>query len=186
VDTAGFSVAATDPVERLGIERSREALARADLALLVFDISQPPSEADEQIAALVGNRPAILVLNKIDLVPADDWEFDNSLWRAPRVPVSALTGEGLEALESAIVDTVLSGQVSASEAPLVTSPRHKEALCRAAEHVQAALSAHSDGQPADMVAIDLAGAVNALGEITGQTASEDLLESIFANFCVGK
>jgi tRNA modification GTPase len=102
------------------------------------------------------------------------------------VPVSALTGQGLQELEEAVVEAVFSGQVTASEVPLVTSPRHKGALQRALDHVDAAFTAHGAGYVADLVAIDLTAAVNALGEITGQTASDQILENIFSHFCVGK
>jgi tRNA modification GTPase len=185
VDTAGITEKTEDPIERLGIERSRAALNQAGLALLVVDASQPLTDADRAIAALIENRPAILVLNKIDLLMTPQYT-PCTLLDAPSVPVSALTGEGLEALEEAIVETVFSGQVQASEAPMVTSPRHKEALNRALDHVDAAHAAHLSRQLADLVAIDLTAAVNALGEITGQTASDDLLEIIFGTFCVGK
>ena len=194
VDTAGIAEGTRDPVERLGVERSRQALARADLALLVVDASQPLTDADRSIAALVGDRPAIVILNKVDLLDSVEvgswksevrnWLLDIDHWSF--TPVSALTGQGLDALEEAIVETVFSGQVTATETPAVTSPRHKEALNRALEHVQAADAAHRDGVLADLVAIDLAAAVAALGEITGQTASEDLVETIFSKFCVGK
>jgi tRNA modification GTPase len=189
VDTAGITAATADPVEQIGVERSREALSRADLALLVVDASQPLTEADHSIAALIGSRPAILVRNKIDLLAGSQgYPAPARTGHLPRraVDISALTGEGLEALEQALVDMVLSGQAVASEAPLVTSPRHKEALHRALDHVQAAQEARQSGLTADLIAIDLAAAVNALGEITGQTASEDLLETIFRNFCLGK
>ncbi len=185
VDTAGIIAKTEDPIERLGIERSRAALAQADLALLVLDVSQPLSAADRAIAALVGDKPAVVVLNKTDLadhVPVQQWAIVD----APCIPVSALTGDGLDALEEAIVETVFSGQVVGSEAPMVTSPRHKEALHRALDHVNAAWVTYQAAATPDLVAIDLAAAVNALGEITGQTASEDLIETIFRNFCVGK
>jgi tRNA modification GTPase len=129
------------------------------------------------------------VLNKIDLLEPSEWAAVQSPFpdlQARSLPVSALTGEGLEALEGAIVETVFSGQTMASEAPLVTSPRHKEALNQALEHVEVAYSAHCAGISADLVSIDLTAAVNVLGEITGQTASDDLVEKIFCNFCVGK
>jgi tRNA modification GTPase len=206
VDTAGIVDVTADPIEQLGIERSRFALSQADLALLVLDASQPLTDADQAIAALVSSKPAIVVLNKIDLLgPAPmgreqmayvqrtardvegamaRWHLDSEHWSF--VPMSALTGEGLQALEEAVVEAVFSGQVSASEAPLVTSPRHKEALHRALDHVEAAMGAHHAGFSADLVAIDVSAAVNALGEITGQTASEDLVETIFSNFCIGK
>jgi tRNA modification GTPase len=194
VDTAGISQAASDPVERLGIERSRAALAGADLALLVLDASEPLTDADRSIAKLLNGKPAIAVLNKIDLLDrleVGSWKLEVGHWSLDIdhwvfIPVSALTGEGLEALEEAIAETVFSGRVAASEAPLVTSPRHKEALRRALDHVDAARAAHRAGVEGDLLAIDLSAAVGALGEITGQTASEDLVETIFGNFCVGK
>jgi tRNA modification GTPase len=195
VDTAGISAETDDPIERLGIERSRTALAQADLALLVLDASQPLVDADRSIAALVNSQATIVVLNKIDLLNGQgvehnaqstmrDWSLDIEDWSF--IPVSALTGEGLEALEDVIVETVFSGQATATEAPLVTSPRHKEALNQAREHVDAAYAAWQAGVLADLVSIDLTAAVNALGEITGQTASDDLLETIFGTFCIGK
>jgi tRNA modification GTPase len=189
VDTAGIPAETVDPIEQLGIERSRAALAQADLALLVLDAGEPLTNADRAIAALMNGRPAIVVLNKIDLLEPSEWAAVQSPFpdlRARSVPVSALTGEGLEALEGAIVETVFSGQTMACEAPLVTSPRHKEALNQAFEHVEVAYSAHCAGISADLVSIDLTAAVNVLGEITGQTASDDLVEKIFINFCVGK
>jgi tRNA modification GTPase len=190
VDTAGITARSKDPVEQIGIERSRAALGQADLALLVVDASQPPTPADQAIAALVGSRPAIVALNKIDLLggrlSARGATHAGLLNGCPHVPISALTGEGQADLEEALVETVFSGQATASEAPLVTSPRHKEALKRALDHVHAAHTAYQEGRLADLVSIDLTASVNVLGEITGQTASEDLIEAIFGNFCIGK
>jgi tRNA modification GTPase len=192
VDTAGITERTEDPIERLGIERSRSALAQADLALLVVDASQPLSDADRAIAALTQDKSAIVVANKVDLLAAmPDTEsqmpaLESPIAGAACVPVSALTGQGLETLEELIVETVLSGQVAASEAPVVTNPRHKEALSRALDHANAARAAQQGGELVDLVAIDVSAAVNALGEITGQTASEDLVETIFSTFCIGK
>lgn len=202
VDTAGIKAETQDPIERLGIERSRVALAQADLALLVVDASQPLSTADHDIAALVGSKPAIVILNKIDLLENNSHPNTDigtvaealgcesqpqcAVLDACCVPISARTGEGLEKLEAAIVETVLSGQIPASEAPLVTSPRHRQALNEALDHVNGARAGYDVGQLTDMLAIDVTAAVNALGEITGQTASEDLLETIFGSFCIGK
>jgi len=183
VDTAGIAES-EDLVERLGIERSRQALSRADLALMLVDASEPLQEADRQIAELIGNKPTILVINKIDL-PAVA-VVDDLLSTVKRVRVSALTQEELKGLEEAIVEAVFSGQVMASDVPLVNNPRHKEALQGALEHVRAAEEANQRKMPADFIAIDLTAAVNVLGEITGETATEDLLEIIFSEFCVGK
>jgi tRNA modification GTPase len=190
VDTAGIATATEDPIERLGIERSRAALDQADLALLVLDAGEPPGGADREIAALLNGKPAIVVLNKIDLPAGKGRQAAGGaatlVPAAPSVPVSALTGAGLDDLEAAIVEAVFTGRAIANGTPLVTSQRHKEALCRALEHVEAAHAAHDEGRWPDLVAIDVSAAVRALGEITGQTASEELVETIFASFCIGK
>jgi tRNA modification GTPase len=184
VDTAGITAETDDAIEKLGIERSRAALAQADLTLLVIDGSEPLQSADSEIADLVGDKPAIVVINKADLTQRA--ELDSLLPQADRVSISALTGQGLEKLEEDIVETVFSGRVVTTDEPLVSSPRHKELLARALDHLKAAQGAHSEGMAADFVAIDLTAAVDALGEITGETATEDLLKTIFAKFCIGK
>jgi len=184
VDTAGIVAETEDVLTGLSVERSRRALAQADLALLVVDGSEPLTEADREIAALVGNKTAILAVNKIDLPQVVS--LDGLLPHARQVRISALMGEGLERLEEAIVEAVFSGQVLASDELLVSNPRHEDALRRALGHINDALKSHARCMPADFVAIDLTSAVNALGEITGETVTEDLLEAIFSNFCVGK
>jgi tRNA modification GTPase len=202
VDTAGIMAGTEDPIERLGIERSQAALAQADLALWVIDASRPLTNADLDIAALVGSRPVIAVLNKIDLVenspyhPTDSKDIAKSLDQRTRlqgaaregcsVAISARTGKGLDRLEAAIVEVILSGRTLTGQPPLVTSPRHRQALNQALEHVSAAQAGYDAGQLTDMLAIDVTAAVTALGEITGQTASDDLLETIFGSFCIGK
>lgn len=184
VDTAGITSDTADVVERLGIERSRAALAQADLALFVVDGSEPLTEADHDIAALLNDKPGLLVINKSDLPGVVNVE--GFLPHLPRVHISALTGEGLDMLEAAIIEAVFSGRVLASDALLVSNPRHKNALQRAHEHVVAARRTYAQGLPADFVSIDVMAAINALGEITGETLHEDLLETIFSNFCIGK
>jgi len=183
VDTAGIG-AAEGLIERLGIERSRQALAQADLVLLVVDGSEQLQSEDWEIADLVGTRPTLVVVNKQDL--PQRVELDGFLPGASRVRISALTGQGLAELEQAIVDLLLSGEVLASQTPLVSNPRHQALLQQAREGIRAAQATLAQGLPNDLVAIDLTEAVRALGQITGQTVSEDLLETIFANFCVGK
>jgi len=183
VDTAGISTAES-LIERLGVERSRQALAQADLVLLVVDGGEPLQAQDREIAHSMGTQPVLAVVNKQDLPQRVDLE--GFLPRASRVHISALTGEGLAELEQAIVDLVFSGRVLASQTPLVSNPRHQALLQQAREAMRAAQATLAQGLPNDFVAIDLTGAVTTLGQITGQTVSEDLLEAIFANFCVGK
>lgn len=183
VDTAG--IAETDNlIEQLGIERSRRAVAAADLVLLVVDGSVPPTPADEQVAALCEGKRTVVVLNKGDLPTVCDGSA--CVPDVPRVTVSALTGEGLPELEALLVETILAGGVAASEAPVASNPRHREAFRRALASVGEAQRALRDGLPADMQAIDLAEAIQTLGEVTGETASDELLETIFSQFCIGK
>ena len=183
VDTAGI-VHSRDAVEALGVERSRRAVERADLVLAVVDNSQPLTEADREIAGLAGSRAALVVANKCDLPGrAHPEELGRE---APVVYISALSGEGLGRLEEKMVEMALGGRVAASDAPLVTHPRHKDALERAAASLDQALEDLQAGMPDDFVTIRLTACLGALGEITGETVREDLLEAIFAAFCIGK
>jgi len=184
VDTAGIVGATTDPVEQLGIERSRRAVRQADLVLVVVDGSEPLRPEDAAIAELTQGRAGIVVVNKCDLPTAADLE--GFLPDAPRVRISALTGEGLDDLRAAMLNLALGGEVMAGEGILVGSVRHKDALARALDHLEKAQATLRQGLPADFVAIDLRAALDALGEITGQTITADLLDSIFSNFCIGK
>ncbi|HEX8684253.1 MAG TPA: tRNA uridine-5-carboxymethylaminomethyl(34) synthesis GTPase MnmE [Ardenticatenaceae bacterium] len=189
-DTAGIRDT-VDVVEALGVERSRAALRQADLVLLVLDASQVPTEEDSRLAATLDGRPALVVENKQDIAGAlngngRDGATLQLLPDAPHVAVSALEGTGLEELEARMWEMVMGGEVSANEAPLVTNPRHKQAIQQARNHIVAALEGGEQGLPADFLTIDLHAAVNALGEVTGETATEDLLDAIFSRFCIGK
>jgi tRNA modification GTPase len=102
------------------------------------------------------------------------------------VCISALTGKGLPLLENAMVETIFSGEVQTSDVPVISNPRHCEILNRALVHVTAAQSGYQASLGADLIAVDLTAAVSALGEITGETVGEDVLDAIFSNFCLGK
>jgi len=181
VDTAGIMDGA-DEVEALAVERSRRAIEQADFVLFVVDSSEPLADSDRQIMGLLEGKEVLVAANKCDL-PAQV-AIDAIPWL--RVSTSALTGEGLAELENAMVDAVMGGRVVTSDTALVTNPRHKEALVRAEGHVAQAGKTVADGLPEDFTTIDLTAALNALGEITGETVTEDLLETIFSRFCIGK
>lgn len=188
VDTAGIH-ASDDPVERLGVERSRAALAGADLALLVFDASRPLAEGDLSIAALTREKPTILVWNKVDegTAPAGAPPGLDHPRLLAAVATSARTGAGVDELAAAVARALLGGVTpAAGEARLVSSPRHRDALRRAREHLAAALAGWEGGHPTDLLGGDLTAALNALGEITGETVGDDLLDVIFSRFCIGK
>jgi tRNA modification GTPase len=187
VDTAGIRSETADEVERLGVERSRAALARADLALMVIDGSQELEVGDQEIGHLVSHKTTLLVVNKIDLPAAGSNQPPaDFLPQARRVHLSALSGDGLAALEEALVELVMGGRITLADTPLVSNPRHKALLQQALTHTGAAAAAYQAGLSPDLVAIDVRAAVDALGEITGETATEDLLDTIFSKFCIGK
>jgi len=182
IDTAGI-VSSEGLIERLSIERSRQALEQADLVLMVVDGSQASTPEDEEIAALIGDKVALLVINKLDLPQCEEIAL---LPNRRRAHVSALTGEGLPEMEQALVDLIFGGEVASAGLPLVSNARHEDALKRALQSLCDAQRAQGQNMSEDFVAIDLRAAINALGEITGETASEDLLEMIFSSFCIGK
>ncbi|WP_376796187.1 tRNA uridine-5-carboxymethylaminomethyl(34) synthesis GTPase MnmE [Thermogemmatispora sp.] len=199
IDTAGITPT-EDPVEQIGIQRSRAAAESADLVLLVFDSAEDFTAQDRQVCeelqrlgfgqandATAKGRPVVLVLNKVDRPRALPVAEVRRFWpEAPLVMTSTLTGEGLDQLEETIASLVQTGKALQSDSVLVTNLRHQEALRQAAQHLQAALATLEQGLPLDFVSIDLQAACQALGEITGETASADLLERIFSEFCIGK
>ena len=129
----------------------------------------------------------IVVVNKADRSQQLQGDQVRGMWPGvPFVSTSTLTGAGLAQLEQTITDLVLGGRVLSGESSLVTSARHQEALRRASEHLRASLLPLEQRLPLDFVSIDLRAAYDALGEVTGETASEDLLERIFSEFCIGK
>ena len=181
VDTAGI-IHSKDLVESLGAERSRRAVEQADLVLVMIDVSQPITDADRYIVALTGSKTTLVVANKCDLPQhANTGELGREA-----VYTSALSGEGLGHLEEKMVELALGGKIVVSDALMVNNPRHKDALERAATSLDEALRDLEARMPDDFVTIHLTTALNALGEITGETVQEDLLETIFANFCIGK
>ena len=192
-DTAGLRAddAVDDPIERIGMDRTRRALSEADLALLVLDGSKQLSTEDmELIREMEELAPPmwLAVVNKSDLPQAlNQRTLKEVLGRVEIVETSATMPGGTDALEEKLARLVLSGK--ATPAPgeaVVTSVRHRDALQRAEGHVVAALDSARENAPAAFVAVDLHSALNALGEITGETVGEDLLDEIFRNFCIGK
>jgi tRNA modification GTPase len=189
LDTAGIAES-QDVIERMGIERSRRALASSGIAVFVVDRSQPPTAADADVARLLAERlgdgGVVAALNKSDLPPAMDHAsvFDQ-LPDVPRVEVSTRTGAGIDALEEMLFELAL-GQGSASGEPALVTVRQLDALRRALAHVESAQAAHNAGIPRDLLAIDVRAALHAVGEITGEHVDDAVLDEIFRRFCIGK
>ena len=181
VDTAGVRDA-QDLIEAEGVRRSREAIDRADLILLVFDGSEPITPHDVELLGSTGGKPRVLVVNKIDL--PRKLTLDPKLH--PVVEISCKTGQGLDSLQEAICKTVLAGDVGSGQAEVMINLRHKGILTRAREAALRALKLFESDAGLELVAMELRIAANAIGEITGHTATEDILDVIFSQFCIGK
>ncbi len=229
IDTAGLREA-RDEIEREGVRRSRESLARAEFILHVLDASEPLTPADEKYFAEFAGKKRILVVNKVDLPrkwsteelerqvgvqasacspdklklelqrdvraserrPPARHETRISSQRAvpeagvPIVDICCLSGQGIEALKDAIKELVWSGEIKAGMLQVMINSRHQDALNRARAATQRTMDVLRAGETLELAAGELRIAVNAVGEIVGKTTTEDLLDSIFSQFCIGK
>ena len=203
VDTAGIR-RALDEAESIGIKKSMEALADADLVLVVIDKTQPLSDEDRELLTQVEGRPAIIVENKSDLpsTRGDGSCGDGRLARPsraepgrvspaepsslPHIPTSALTGEGIPALRAAILQHVAGDSTTQLETGFLTSVRHQKLVNDALTSLAAATNAVAARVPHEMLLLDLYGALRPLDEITGATTTDDILNLIFGTFCIGK
>jgi tRNA modification GTPase len=184
IDTAGIRDT-SDHLEQLGVKRSRQIVQQADLILCLFDASLPWSQEDEDFLELVKHKEKLLVLNKIDLptqLSAEEIlaKFTNELLL---FPVSINQHLGLDELKQAIVDQVMDVPL---ESVAVTNVRHKQALNAAKQSLIHAKHSTVSGMSQEFIALDILEALNQLGEITGETSTEDILDRIFSTFCIGK
>jgi tRNA modification GTPase len=186
VDTAGICASA-DPVEHEGIERARTSLENADLVLLVLDGSEPLTAEDEEAIAAVQGKHVQVVLSKADLpllLASDELQTRFREW--PMVAVSCKERQGLEHLTEAMIEAVLHGQRRPREGPMLTKLRHSEALQHARQNLQRARDGMEHRLSGEFIALDLREALEWLGEIVGLNYTEDLLDKIFSEFCIGK
>ncbi len=182
IDTAGLREAG-DAIEAEGIRRSRATLAGAELILHVFDHGEPLTDEDEAYLRGFASKKRIVVVNKVDL--PGRLELPPNIG-APVVKVNCLTAEGLEALKDAIKELVWAGEIKSEMLQVMINSRHQAALQRARESTERTIEALRADLSLDLVAVDLREAVNAVGEVVGKTSTEDLLDSIFSQFCLGK
>ena len=183
IDTAGLRDA-RDEIEQEGVRRSRQSLQQAELVLHVLDSSELITNEDGKYLTELDGKKRIVVLNKTDL-PAQ-LVFPSRLNTLLSVRVSCITGEGIEALKDAIRTLIWSGEIKAEMLEVMINSRHQDALNRAREATKRTLDAMRREETLDLVALDLRIAVNAIGEIVGKTTTEDLLDMIFSQFCIGK
>lgn len=185
VDTAGLREAG-DTIEQEGIRRSRRSVQQAELILHVLDSSEPLTDEDRRFLDEFSNKKRLLILNKSDLPQQLELPPSAHTTATQPLSISCQTAAGLEDLKTALEQLVWSGQVRSEMSHVMINSRHQEALERARKHTTDAAAALRADQSLELIAMDLRIAMNAVGEIVGKTTTEDLLDSIFSQFCLGK
>lgn len=196
LDTAGIRETA-DQVEKIGVERSHRAAQAADLVLLTIDASTGWTEADQEIYEQVKHRPVILVINKIDLVEVEErktlqfkipvgMEAQPTFNPKSKIFTAAARNEGIEELETAILEAIHTGKLKAANLDIAINQRQAAALTHTKISLQQVQETIAQQLPLDFWTIDLRGAIQALGEITGEDITESVLDRIFSRFCIGK
>lgn len=186
VDTAGIRET-EDIVEKIGVERSRKALSQADLILFVLNNNEALTQEDYTLYEVVKNEDVIVIVNKMDLEQNIDInEVKDMTGDTPLIQTSMLKQEGIDELEIQIRDLFFGGEVQNQDMTYVSNSRHISLLKQARQTIQDAIDAAESGVPMDMVQIDLTRTWEILGEIIGETASDELIDQLFSQFCLGK
>jgi tRNA modification GTPase len=183
LDTAGIRET-SDTVEKIGVERSRSAAQDADLVLLTVDAAQGWTDGDQEVYQQVKDKPLILVINKADLASPQSVSYPQALKQI--VQTSATHLQGIDDLERAIISLAHQGKVLAANAEVAVNQRQASALTRARVSLEQVQDTVVNQLPLDFWTIDLRGAIQALGEITGEDVTESVLDRVFSRFCIGK
>ena len=183
-DTAGIRDT-DDVVEQIGVDRARQYLEESDLVLMLLDAGSRISEEEKELLRQIQEKPHIIVMNKVDIVdktevPKEVCEEKNIVW------ISAKEGTGMEELQKMILDLFFAGSVAAAEQSMISNLRQKEALKRAILSLESAKNSIHMMLPQDVLMIDYTECYNALGEISGHSLKDDVIDEIFKRFCLGK
>lgn len=186
VDTAGIRET-EDVVEKIGVEKSKESFSSADLVIMVLDSSRKLDKEDLEILENLQNKKTIVLLNKTDLDPQiEEDKLNQYVDSSSIIKISALQNEGIEELQDKIEAMVYRGSVKSSSNLMITNTRHKDALAKSYESINDAITAIDQNMPYDFIEVDFKNVWDYLGYINGDTIKEDLLDTIFSNFCIGK
>ncbi|MCT4584727.1 MAG: tRNA uridine-5-carboxymethylaminomethyl(34) synthesis GTPase MnmE [Peptostreptococcaceae bacterium] len=187
IDTAGIRDT-KDIVEQIGVEKSKEIISIADLIILVLDSSREITDEDMFILDNIKDKKAIILINKTDLEPKwnEDIIKEHVKEHVKIIKISASLNQGIKDLEDEITNMVFKGNVKGNNDLMITNTRHKDALYKAINSANDCINGIENDMPIDFVEIDLKNIWDLLGEVTGQTVSEDLLDTIFSEFCIGK
>ncbi len=187
IDTAGIRHT-DDTVEKIGVERSRQAIDTADLILLLIDSSQPLTKEDQQLIAQTANKPRIIIFNKSDLPTKVDQDKLQALVDGDKIITASMTKhEGIDELSAATSHLFFNEGIESNQNNvMVTNARHIGLLRQADQALGDVLKGLDDGMPVDLVQIDMTRAWDLLGEITGDSYQDELLDQLFSQFCLGK
>lgn len=185
IDTAGIH-ATNNKVEKIGVERSKQALAQADLVLLLLDASQKLSSEDLALIKATSHKKRIVILNKTDLGQKVSVEELKKLTGSKVIAISILHEKNLALLEQAINELFFSGIENSGDQVMVTNQRQVGLLAKAKKQLQDVIDALASGVPLDIAQIDFTGAWDTLGEITGESSPDELINELFSQFCLGK
>lgn len=184
-DTAGIRNS-EDIVEQIGVDRSLYYAKTADLIIAIFDLSKPMEEDDKRVMELLSKRKSIVLLNKSDLERKFDIEHLDIDSNIPVVEVSIKENKGIESLEKEIINMFYQGNIKSSADLLVTNVRHRDIIKKAMDYLKSSLDDLEMEVPIDCIELDLRSSWEILGEITGETIEDDVLDKIFRDFCIGK
>lgn len=185
IDTAGIRET-EDVVEKIGVERSKKIAADADLIIYVVDASVPMDDNDKEIIRLISDKKSIVLLNKTDLECIVTSEDIKKIIDTEPIEISAKDNIGIDKLENRIKEMFYDGMISFNDEIYITNLRHKEALTEAIESLKMVNESIDNGMPEDFYSIDLMNSYEVLGNIIGESVSDDLVNEIFSKFCMGK
>ena len=185
IDTAGIRKA-SDEVEKIGIHKAKEIAKECDLIIAMFDAHRELDEEDKEIIDIIRDKNAILVWNKIDLIPNMESEFKSIILDKPNINISAKNKKGIEKLYQTIAEMYKINEITVDNAALVTNVRHKNSIQRAEQSLKRAINCIEENTPIDMISIYIKEILENLGEITGENVTEDIIKEIFSKFCLGK
>jgi tRNA modification GTPase len=187
-DTAGLHVA-SETVEAIGVERTKREAADSDLLLVVIDGSEPITEEDRCALPEAAGRPHVIALNKSDLATFSATRLADDSLLEPKssviVPVSAKTGDGVDELQATIIEPLTNGTAN-GDSLMITNARHHDLLTRASNAVLSSERLLAQHATEELILVGLHDALRYLGDITGETTSDEILGEIFSTFCIGK
>ena len=182
-DTAGIRDT-EDIVEKIGVEKSVSFISDSDLIIAIFDSSREFDDEDRKILDLIRDKKSIVLLNKIDL--DGEFDVDENLEGIEVIHTSIKNNEGIEDLENKIIEMFNDGYIEANNDNIITNIRHRDIINKAIKSLESSLHDMEAGVPIDCFEVDLRNAWEILGEITGETVDDDVLNKIFSDFCIGK